>query len=76
MIKHRASLAMSAALAMAALASMPAQAGESRTVTRPPPRRRVATAVESATTELQREIAEWNAAVETRKTEKRRLRGA
>ncbi|MEJ1933871.1 hypothetical protein WDZ92_27045 [Nostoc sp. NIES-2111] len=78
MLKHRSSLAMMAALALGALASVPAtgQQGVPR-----PRRKPVTTPIRNVNgpdnrTELQREIAEWNAAVERRKAEKKRRRGA
>ncbi len=74
MLKSRHSLAIMAALTMAAAASVPGPAGVQRTSAKP--RRRLPTAIDSAASELQREIAEWNAAVEQRKAEKKLGRSA
>lgn len=74
MIKNRSSLAMMAALVMASAAAVPGPSGITRTSARP--RRRLPTAIDSAATELQREIAEWNASVERRKAEKKLGRSA
>lgn len=78
MLKHRPSLALSAALMVAAasgLASMPGPSGIARTSARPPRPRRVQLDEEIASAREQ-EIAEWNAAVDRRKAEKKLGRSA
>ena len=78
MLKSRSSPAMMAALMLAGAASVPAtgQQGVPRPRRKPvttPPRN---VAGPDKRTALQREIAEWNAAVDRRKAEKKLRRGA
>ena len=78
MLKHRNSLALMAALAIAGAASVPATGQQGV----PNPRRKsvfkpalTPSDEPDKRTQLQREIAEWNAAVDRRNAMKRRGRG-
>lgn len=69
MLKHRSSLAMLAALTLAAGAAVPATGQQGV----PKPRRKPSEPDEpDKRTQLQREIDEWNAAVDRRNLNKRR----
>lgn len=77
MLKNRSRAAMQAAMLLAAVAALPAAAQPGV----PRPRRRERDQPRwpnepEKTTELQREIAAWNEAVERRKAEKKLRRGA
>lgn len=74
MLKHRSSLAMMAALTLAAAAAAPGASGAVRTAARGQRPRRLALDEPDKRTQQQREIAEWNAAVDRRKAEKKASR--